>query len=127
MEQADGTNTQYGVNRSSAKTLLSLVEASLGHAGDVLQNVREHIIQAGDGAYGPAQRRIIADDLRSLRAELLGIANSNDGEGHYQFAGYRSDVMPFADSPGGMQYLGDEGQRLIQVSASRQMPVSEAG
>lgn len=127
VDQAAAINEQYAVNRKSAQGILGLVEAGIGQAGDVMQNVRQRIIEAGDGAYSATEMRTIAVDIRSLLSEMIGIANSTDGEGNYLFAGFQSNVRPFSDSPAGVQYAGDDGQRLIQVSASRQMPISESG
>lgn len=127
VEQAIATNEQYRVNRDSAQGLLGLVELGLGHAGNILQNVRERIIQAGVSALTELDLRAIAEDIRSLRSELLAVANSTDGEGQYLFAGYQNSVVPFVESAAGVQYRGDDGQRLIQVSASRQIAVSESG
>ena len=127
VDQAAAINDQYAVNRKSAQGILGLVEANIGQAGDIVQNVRQRVIEAGNGAYSGIEMRIIAADIRSLLSEMIGIANATDGEGQYLFAGYQSNVRPFNDSPAGVQYAGDDGQRLIQVSASRQMPVSESG
>ena len=127
VDQAAAINDQYAVNRKSAQGILGLVEANIGQAADIVQNVRQRVIEAGNGAYTVTEMRSIAADIRSLRSEMFGVANATDGEGQYLFAGYQSNVRPFNDAPAGVQYAGDDGQRLIQVSASRQMPVSESG
>lgn len=127
VDQAAAINDQYAVNRKSAQGVLGLVEANLGQAGEILQNVRQRVIEAGDGAYTSLEMRTIAADIRSLREEMISVANATDGEGQYLFAGFQSSVRPFGDSPAGVQYSGDDGQRLVQVSASRQMPISESG
>ena len=127
VDQAAAINEQYAVNRRSAQGILGLVEAGIGQAADIVQNVRQRVIEAGNGAYSATEMRTIAADIRSLLSEMIGIANSTDGEGNYLFAGFQSNVRPFSDSPAGVQYAGDDGQRLIQVSASRQMPISESG
>lgn len=127
VDQALAINEQYAVNRKSAQGVLGLVEAGIGQAADIVQNVRHRVIEAGNGAYSATEMRTIAVDIRSLLSEMIGIANSTDGEGHHLFAGFQSNVRPFNDSPAGVQYAGDDGQRLIQVSASRQMPISESG
>jgi flagellar hook-associated protein 3 FlgL len=44
------------------------------------------------------------------------------------FSGYQGSVRPFYESaPGVVGYSGDQGQRLIQISDSRQIAVSDAG
>ncbi len=127
VEQADAVNAQYGINGKAAAASLGLAEQALAHGIGALQNVRARIIEAGNGAFGFKELRSIAADLRGLRAELLGAANATDGEGLYLFAGYQAGAKPFVETAGGVQYVGDDGVRRAQVSASRQIAVSDSG
>jgi flagellar hook-associated protein 3 FlgL len=66
--------------------------------------------------------------LRGRFEQLLGLANSRDPMGNYQFSGYQTTTPPFAETtPGTVQYQGDQGQRLMQVDATRQMAVNSTG
>jgi flagellar hook-associated protein 3 FlgL len=59
---------------------------------------------------------------------LLGMANSKDANGYYLFSGYKGNTQPFQRMAGGtVEYVGDDGQRLMQVGASRQIAVSDSG
>ncbi|MDR2450405.1 MAG: flagellar hook-associated protein FlgL, partial [Candidatus Accumulibacter sp.] len=61
---------------------------------------------------------------------LLGMANSKDANGYYLFSGYQGHTQPFQRVTGGtdpVAYRGDDGQRLMQVGASRQIAVSDSG
>ena len=127
IEQADSVNTQHGVNRKSAAASLGLAEQALAQSINALQNARVRAVEAGNGSFSRKEYEAIAADLRGLRAELLGAANATDGEGYYLFAGYQAAAKPFVESGSGMQYVGDDGVRLAQVSASRQIAVSESG
>ena len=69
----------------------------------------------------------IATELRGNLGEMLGLANRTDGNGQYLFSGFQGSTKPFADTGSGVQYFGDEGLRMIQVSASRQLAVNESG
>src|SRR5512139_1249612 len=42
-------------------------------------------------------------------------------------SGFQTATPPFVQAAGGVQYQGDQGQRLIQVDSSRQMAVSSQG
>jgi flagellar hook-associated protein 3 FlgL len=67
-------------------------------------------------------------ELRQRFDELIGLANATDGSGQYLFSGYMGDTVPFAGAvAGGVAYAGDDGQRLLQVSASRQVALSDSG
>jgi flagellar hook-associated protein 3 FlgL len=59
---------------------------------------------------------------------LLGMANSKDANGYYLFSGYKGNTQPFQRmADGTVTYVGDDGQRLMQVGASRQIAVSDSG
>ncbi|MCK9201656.1 MAG: flagellar hook-associated protein FlgL [Gallionella sp.] len=127
LSQSSAVNTQYSVNRGAARHTMSLTESILQSATSLLQDVRESAISAGNGALGVNDRQMIANALTGKLQALVGLANSNDGIGNFLFAGFQSKTQPFIDTPAGVAYAGDDGQRLIQVNASRQMPSSESG
>jgi flagellar hook-associated protein 3 FlgL len=72
--------------------------------------------------------------MRSDYEQLMGIANAADGSGQFIFAGYMSTTKPFGGSADAVmqpnaevQYQGDDGQRSLQVSATRFLPISDPG
>jgi flagellar hook-associated protein 3 FlgL len=126
--QARDINAQYRANQDNARTALGLVESHLAQLGELMQSVRERAVQAGNGALADSDRAALAADLRARFGEMLGIANSTDGTGLYLFAGYQGQTAPFSGTvEGGVTYAGDDGRRALQVSASRQLPVSDPG
>jgi flagellar hook-associated protein 3 FlgL len=127
VEQADAANTQYGVNGKAATATLGLAEQALAQSASALQNMRERVIQAGNGSFTSREYAAIAADVRGLRAELFGAANATDGEGLYLFAGYQAGARPFVQGIAGVQYVGDDGVRLAQVSAASQVAISDSG
>lgn len=128
VEQARDTNAQYLANQKAAGESLGLVESNLTSAGNLLTRVRELAVQAGNASLTDSDRRSVAVELRSRFDELLGIANATDATGQYLFSGYMGGTTPFSGAVGsGVGYAGDDGQRRLQVSASRQLAVSESG
>jgi flagellar hook-associated protein 3 FlgL len=127
VSQADSANTQFASNRLSAKGNFAIMEGTLSDVTDLLQNAQELIVSAGNGALNDSSRRAIATELRGNLDELLGLANRTDGNGQYLFSGFQGSTKPFADTGSGIQYLGDEGLRMVQASASRQLAVNESG
>ena len=117
--QADGINTQYGANAQTASGRLSLTEQALGRVTDLSQSIRQNAITAGNGSFTAVDRATVAQDLQAMYDELLTVANTTDGEGNYLFSGFQTDVKPFSPTPAGVQYLGDDGQRLVQVASGR--------
>ena len=135
VEQAKGLNTQFLLNQKAAAETLAQMESKLASTEDLIVRARTLALQAGNPALTLADRKSIAAELREEFTELLGLANSTDGSGQYLFSGYRSSALPFsgavesvtASASSEIAYAGDEGQRLMQVAASRQMAVSASG
>ena len=126
--QAQTMNAQYSTNAGSASDSLALEESVLGNITSLLQDVRDISVTAGNGALSAKERTILATDLSGRYQQLLGLANTVDGSGQYLFSGYQGGVRPFTQTaPGTIDYNGDQGQRLIQISASEQLAVSDAG
>jgi flagellar hook-associated protein 3 FlgL len=127
VKQADGINTQFAANRDSAKNALNLQESALTQYTDLLQNIKTLTVAAGNGALDDTQRKYFADQLTNDYQNLLGIGNTQDSSGHYIFAGYKNTTQPFNQTAAGVTYAGDQGQRLLQVSTSRQIALNDSG
>lgn len=127
ISQADAGNTQYAVNRQNATGSLEMLEGTLGDVTKLVQNAQELAVYAGNGTLTDSGRGAIATELRGNLEELLGLANRTDANGQYLFSGFQGSTKPFADTGTGVQYVGDSGQRMVQVSASRQLAVNESG
>ena len=128
--QSQMVNAQHADNQKTATGQLGLVDSQLNALKTLIDNVRERVIQAGNTAtLTNTDRKTIATELESRLSELVGIANSQNGAGDYLFSGYRGATLPFAvdATTSAYGYYGDDGERLLQVSASRQMAISVAG
>lgn len=125
--QTKAVNSQFAVNIGYADDAMKLLESRLQSAGDVLHYVRERAVQAGNGAMAPEDLRDMATDMKAQFEAMLALANSQDGTGDYIFGGHRSQQQPYDGGLSGVSYNGDQGERTIQVSASRYMPVSLPG
>jgi flagellar hook-associated protein 3 FlgL len=127
VSQSKELNTQYVANRTSARSSLSLVDSTLTSTDDLLQEVKSKIVAAGNPGFTLADREALAKELEGRLEDLLGQANATDGTGAYLFSGYKSDTRPFTRTATGASYAGDQGQREMQVAASRKIPISETG
>ena len=128
VQQSQAINQQYSRNGDSAKATLGLEDNALASVTSLVQNAKTLAVNAGDGALTEQDLDTIGQQLRSQSQQLLGLSNSTDGNGQYLFSGYQASTRPFSEAtPGVVAYSGDQGQRLIQISASRQVPISDAG
>jgi flagellar hook-associated protein 3 FlgL len=87
--------SQFKRNQDAATSALSLEDAQLGGANDLLLSVRTLAVQAGNTGLSASQRANIAMELRGDYQQLLGIANAADGNGQSMFSGYMGGVTPF--------------------------------
>ena len=127
LTQSKEVSAQFLRNQDTVKGQLGVVDAQLTALDDLMQNVRDKVVQAGNTTLSSADRGFIVKDLEASFSQLMGLANAQDGTGSYLFSGYQGSVKPFSVSDTGANYAGDDGQRLVQVDASRQMAGSIPG
>lgn len=127
VKQASALNTQYAENRAAAASQLGFTEGVLDGITNLIQNVQTAAVSAGNAAFSDADRLSIAKELRGRFNELVGFANSTDAAGQFLFSGFQGDTKPFAQTATGVQYNGDQGERLVQIGASRQIAANSSG
>jgi len=128
VSQSISLTAQYSTSRDHAVQTLSLEESTLQSVTTVLQNVKSLVIQAGNGTLTDADRATLATTLQSNLDQLQGLANTDDGNGQFLFAGFKSSSAPFVrQADGSIQYSGDQGQRQVQVDVARQMAGTDDG
>jgi flagellar hook-associated protein 3 FlgL len=125
--QSLSMNEQFGLNRQAAKSALGQEESVLRSVTELLHGVKDLIVTGGNGAIEDEQRQYLVAELRGRFDQLLGLANSRDGSGNYMFGGFKTATAPFSQTPTGAQYNGDQGQRQLQVGASRYLPLNDTG
>jgi flagellar hook-associated protein 3 FlgL len=117
---------QYQRYITSANARLGLEDQSLSNVSGVLGRVRTLLLQAANGTQTDDTRGDIAAEMVQLRQQLLGQANSKDGQGEYIFAGNRTGTQPFA-SQNGVSYMGDDGQRMVAAGPGLQVATGDPG
>ena len=120
-------NAQFVANQGVANDLLGLTDSTLGQVGDLLTSVRTTLIAANNAALSDSDRAALSTELKARLDTLMSLANTRDGNGQFLFAGSRADTAPFARTNGGASYQGDDSNRAIQVSATRQMESTVSG
>jgi len=112
-------NAQYERNSNIIESRLGYEEQSLADATSLLQYVRDRALQGANSTLGPPERRMLANDIRQQLAELLDVANRDDSNGEYLFAGTSTATRPFALGTTGVNYQGDLTNRVIRISGSQ--------
>lgn len=99
----------------AARGTMALTESTLGDVGELLQQARETLVAAGNGAYSDSERSNLAERLVALRSQLLAAANRGDGAGGYLFAGQGASQPPFVDGTGGVSFRGVAGEAMAAI------------
>lgn len=124
--QAQSENGQYTLARTFAKQSMSLEESILDKSTNTISSALTEVIKGG-GVLSDDDRKSVATSLRGMKAELLNMANSTDGNGNYIFAGYNTDKAPFVEGATGVDYVGGNQAISQRVDAARNMTVSHVG
>jgi flagellar hook-associated protein 3 FlgL len=95
-----------------ARSILGQAEATMASVTDLMQTVRETMVQAGNGSLSPSDRALLATQVRGYRDELFGLANRSDAAGGYVFGGQGSPDAPF-DATDPVGYQPAPGQQMV--------------
>ena len=128
LQSAIDTNTQYQSNGDAATARLNLEQSALTQVVNVLQSVRTLTLQANNGSQTDQSRASIAAQVKQDLQQVLSLANTQDSNGDYIFAGSQTSTQPFSqNASGGFSYSGDSAQRLIQIDSNRQVASNDPG
>jgi len=127
LDRAMAENEQFARNSNIIEARLSYEEQSLSDATALLQYVRERALQGANSTLGADERRMLANDVRLQMSALMEMANRDDGNGEYLFAGTSTGAAPFARGTAGINYLGDSTNRVIRVSNSQSIADGHSG
>lgn len=128
LTQSRSRTDSFLLNGQAATSALAVSETQLGSAVETIQNVMQLAVQAGNSGLGDQERLMIATQVEASYKQLLSIANADDGNGVFLYAGTRGTTTPFVETaPGVVSYVGDQGQREMQIDASRTLPISDNG
>jgi flagellar hook-associated protein 3 FlgL len=129
--QLDNTNSQYQQyvsNGQAANTNLTLEQQALTTSTTTLQSIRDLVVEANSGSNDASDLKNIATQISALESQLQGLANSQNAQGEYLFAGFSSDTQPFVrGSSGSMNYVGDTGVDTVSINGGTSVQTGDAG
>ena len=102
----------------ASRSAMTQTESALADAGSLVQQARDTLVAAGNGAYSDIERKHLASQIAQLRSQLLAVANRSDGAGSYLFAGQGAGAAPFLDAPGGVRFVGTAGEATTEASTA---------
>lgn len=121
-------------NSNAALYSLKSQDMQLGQADSLLARAIELTVAAGDGIYGANERAGMANEISDLKAEMMGLANSQVN-GKYSYGGFRDRTVPFVTNPAydpildprPVLYNGDNGVAMLEIAPAEQMGVNFPG
>lgn len=129
--QSISRNDQMIKNAQTVESQLATTEEYLRSASGIIQNINDLAIQAGNSSLSNEDRQMLRTSLQEQVKDLVGLANSTDGQGRYIFGGTRTQTPPFAltiDNAGiQVKYNGDWGRQEVAASSSRDIAITEPG
>lgn len=128
VSQSQTATEQYKTARVFATQNQSTEETTLKQVADVIISAKTTVVAASNGILSDDDRSSYATQLEGIRAQLLNLANSTDGNGRYVFAGYESDSAPFVtDATGNTTYDGGLTPITQKVDSSRTLTINHTG
>ena len=127
LDRTVADNEQYARNSNIVESRLNYEEQSLADVTLVLQRARELALQGANTTLGPSERRMLAGEVRQQIAALIDMANRDDGNGEYLFAGTSTATKPFVTGTTGVNYQGDQTTRQIRVSNAQAIADGHTG
>lgn len=127
LNQAKARTSQFQDNINTLKSSLQIEETALNGIVNLLQRTRELSIQGNSDTYDANQRKAIGLEIKENFEAITGFANTTNGNGEFLFGGFNNRETPFENVGGVVNYKGDQGQQLLQISASRQVASGDNG
>ncbi|UPG65368.1 flagellar hook-associated protein FlgL [Metabacillus endolithicus] len=87
---------QYQRNLSEAYTWMENSEAGIEHATQIIQRVRELVVQGKNGSNSPEDLQSIGVEIAQLKEDLVGVANTQVA-GRYIFNGEKTLTPPIPE------------------------------
>jgi flagellar hook-associated protein 3 FlgL len=126
-QQVLAQSQQYTANANAAQTGLNTEDTALTQVQTQLQSLRDLALEANSGTASNQNLGAIATQAQQIQASLLSLANTQDGNGNYIFAGFASQTQPFALTATGASYAGDQGQPQVQIAAGQTVASGDSG
>ncbi|MGH7038222.1 MAG: flagellar hook-associated protein FlgL, partial [Stellaceae bacterium] len=94
----------------------------------LINQLRQTAVAGANGATTGTARQALAATAESALQQLVALANTQDANGSYVFAGSNATAAPFVTSPGGqVSFVGDGATNAIEVAPGLSVPVTVSG
>ena len=128
LQTAIDRQSVYERSLDTAENRLASEESALMSSERILQRIRQLAVQSNTDTLSVDDKEILANEITSLSEELLSLANTQDANGNYVFAGSNVQVKAFdVNADGDIIYQGDKTQTSVDISDQRRLVLNRAG
>jgi flagellar hook-associated protein 3 FlgL len=100
-----------------------LAESQLQQASDLMASAKDLAMQGGNGSLGASERATLAQQVKDIRDQLLGVANTKGTSG-YLFGGSATESQPFSTSGA---FSGNDDAHVVDIGNSTPSVVNASG
>lgn len=128
LQSAISRQTSYSKSLTQADNRLAAQETNISGSSGVLIRIKELTLQAANATVSASGRVNISTEIKSLRDQLLAMANARDESGNFIFGGARTGSQPFAaNAQGQINYTGDQSQVEVAIGDQSRVAVGGVG
>jgi len=129
VRMSTSANQQFLRNLSTLRSAMQAADSAMNSVVLILTRAISLGVQGANGTLSSENRLAIASELRGLRDQLVGLANTSF-QGRYIFAGTAVTTEPFsldAAAPSGVRYDGNSGINSVEIIEGQTVPVNLPG
>lgn len=128
LETAIAQHDSFQRNLNLVDERLAVEESIVSSVDNTLIRVRELALQGASDTVSESDRKFIAVEVQGLRDALFGLANSQDKENRYLFAGSQAGSPAFqSDDFGQVSYAGDYATLQVDITKNRAVDLNRPG
>lgn len=128
LETAVAEHESFQRNLSLVDERLALEESIILSVDNILTRIQELAVQGASDTVADSDRQYIGAEVKGLRDALVGLANSQDNEGRYLFAGSQSGSAAYRiDNGGQVSYAGDLETLKVNIASNRSVQLNKPG
>jgi len=118
----------YQSSLNTVKARLQGEDSTLQSVSELLIRAKEVAVQGANDTLNTGDRKALANEMQSLRDQMLSLANTRDSNGNFLFAGSRVKQPAFSETANGSPvYMGDQTHMNVRVSDQQNIPINRTG
>jgi flagellar hook-associated protein 3 FlgL len=122
-------NSGYLQSLGAVQGQLSTADSTLSSVTTALQQAISLGVEGANGTVSASDQAAIVVQLQGIQSQLVSLANTSY-QGHYVFAGTRTNTPPFVvdgSSPSGVDYVGNTDVNQVSIGSGYNLDVNMPG